>query len=134
MGTPAAVAGDRIVGTCVGHLVPAPAGAAAPAPPLPFTAPIVDGVVASVLIGGRAAAVVGSAGVNSVSPHVGLHPTDPFLTPLTQRGSVVVGSSTVLIGGRPAAPTGSRCQLCLAPVGTVQGSVSSVLIGGGPGG
>ena len=56
MGTPAAVLGDRIVGTCVGHLVPAPSGTA-PAPPLPFAAPVVEQVASSVLVGGKPAVV-----------------------------------------------------------------------------
>ncbi|WP_130014281.1 PAAR domain-containing protein [Serinicoccus sediminis] len=134
MGTPAAVVGDRITGTCVGHLVPAPMGATAPAPPLPFTAPVLQGTAPSVLIQGRPAVVVGSAGVNSLSPHAGLHPSDPFMTPVQQRGTVAAGSTTVLIEGRGAASTGARCQLCLAPVGLLQGSVTTVLLGGGPGG
>lgn len=136
MGTPAAVLGDRIMGTCVGHLIPAapPPGASAPAPPLPFAAPVVQGVATSVLIGGKPAVVQGSAGLNTVAPHAGLHPADPAFLPAMQRGTVIAGSTTVLIEGKPAAPTGSRCQLCLAPAGNLVGSVVSVLIGGGPGG
>lgn len=134
MGTPAAVAGDRVVGTCVGHVVPSPTGAPVPAPPLPFTAPVAEGLATSVLIGGRPAVVVGSAGLNALTPHVGLHPGDPFMAPPAQRTTVVVGSTTVLAEGRGLAPTGSRAQLCLAPAGTVQGSVTTVLVGGGPGG
>lgn len=134
MGTPAAVAGDRITGICTGHLVPGPTGAPTPAPPLPFGAPVGQAIAASVLIQGRPAVVVGSAGVNSLSPHTGLHPGDPFMTPALQRGTVVAGSSTVLIEGRGAASTGARCQLCLGPVGVLQGSIQTVLMGGGPGG
>ena len=131
MGTPAAVAGDLVVGTCIGHMVPS-AGGPVPAPPLPFAAPIIEQLVASVLIGGSPAVAVGSAGINTNSPHVGL--ADAFTAPVTQRATVTTGSTTVQIGGRAAASTGARCQLCLAPVGTLQGSVVSVLVGGGPGG
>ncbi len=131
MGTPAAVEGDRIVGVCAGHLVPSPTGPV-PAPPLPFAAPVLEQLATSVRIGGRRAAVVGSAGVNSMSPHAGL--ADAFAAPLAQRGTVTVGCTTVLIEGRPAAATGARCQLCLTPAGTLQGSVLTVLVGGGPGG
>lgn len=131
MGTPAAVAGDRIVGTCVGHLVPTPTGPA-PAPPLPFAAPVVDQVATSVLVGGRAAVVVGSAGTNTLSPHTGL--VDAFAASVAQRGTVTAGSTTVQVEGRAAGSTGARCQLCLAPAGTLQGSVMTVLVGGGPGG
>src|SRR4051794_40896709 len=131
MGTPAAVAGDMVIGTCVGHMVPSAAGPV-PAPPLPFAAPMTERLVTSVLIAGAPAVVVGSAGANTNSPHVGL--SDAFAAPVTQRATVTIGSTTVQIGGRAAASTGARCQLCLAPVGTLQGSVVSVLVGGGPGG
>ncbi|MCL3860416.1 PAAR domain-containing protein [Actinotalea sp. K2] len=134
MGTPAAVAGDRVMGTCVGHLIPGPGGAAVPGPPLPFSAPLLEGLATSVLIGGSPAAVVGSAGMNSLTPHAGLHAADPAFAPALQRASVVMGSTTVLAEGRGMAATGARAQLCLAPVGTVQGGVPTVLIGGGPGG
>lgn len=134
MGTPAAVAGDRIVGTCAGHVVPGPGGAPVPAPPLPFSAPVLQGVATSVLIGGKPAVVVGAAGVNTDTPHIGLHAGDPAFAQPLQRGSVLVGSATVLVEGKPAASTGARCQLCLLPAGTLQGTVATVLIGGGPGG
>ena len=59
MGTPAAVAGDQVTGTCPMHLMPNPAsGAPQPAPPLPFAAPVTIGVCQTVLIGGTPAAVV----------------------------------------------------------------------------
>lgn len=131
MGTPAAVAGDLVVGTCVGHLVPSPAGTA-PAPALPFAAPVLEGLATSVLVAGKPLAVVGSAGTNTNSPHVGL--ADAFAAPVAQRGTVTVGSSTVFAEGRAVASSGARCQLCLAPVGTLQGTVATVLVGGGPGG
>lgn len=134
MGTPAAVAGDRILGTCLGHIVPTPTGAPAPAPPLPFAAPVIQALATSVLIGGKPAVLVGSAGINTMSPHVGLHPGDPAFAPPMQRGTVLLGSSTVLVEGTPVASTGARCQLCTTPAGTLVGSVPSVLIGGGPGG
>jgi hypothetical protein len=134
VGTPAAVAGDRITGLCVGHVVPAPMGAVAPAPPLPFAAPVLEGLATSVLVGGKPVVLAGSAGTNTMSPHVGLHPSDPSFAPALQRGTVLAGSSRVLVEGRPVAPTGSRCQLCRAPAGTLVGSVATVLIGGGSGG
>lgn len=134
MGTPAAVAGDRIMGTCVGHVIPVPPGAVGPAPPLPFAAPVLQGLATSVLVAGKPVVLAGSAGINTMSPHAGLHPSDPAFAPPLQRGTVLVGSSTVLVEGKPVAPTGSRCQLCLTPTGTLVGSVPTVLIGGGPGG
>ncbi len=126
MGTPAAVAGDRIVGTCPNHLAIGPLGAPVPAPPLPFTAPVLLGVVPTVLVAGKPAVVQGCSGVN-VPPHVGLHPSDPFLVPVAQIGRVVVGSPTVLVGGRPMARTGSAVTCCVVP-GVLVGSAATVLV------
>jgi uncharacterized Zn-binding protein involved in type VI secretion len=84
--------------------------------------------VPTVLIASKPAAVVGSQGLNT-PPHAGLHGADPFMAPPTQIGRVVMGSTTVMLGGKPAAKTGSNCQLCSTP-GTVTGSATTVLIGG----
>jgi uncharacterized Zn-binding protein involved in type VI secretion len=128
VGAPAIVTGDRITGQCPNHLIPNPAtGAPQPSPPLPFSAPVIQGVVSTVLIGGKAAAVAGSSGVNT-PPHVGLHPSDPFLTPTAELGQIVSGSATVLIGGKPAATAQSQCTCCTVP-GTLTPTVTTVLIG-----
>src|SRR5580704_14548166 len=130
MPAPPLVMGDQIMGPCPPgiHQIPSPVGAPMPSPaPLPFSAPITMGTVATVLIGGKPAAVVGSSGVN-VPPHVGLHATDPYLAPPLQKGQVVSGSPTVLIGGTPAATATSMCTCCLTP-GTAMPTVMTVLIG-----
>jgi uncharacterized Zn-binding protein involved in type VI secretion len=128
MGAPAIVMGDRITGQCPNHLMPNPAsGAPQPSPPLPVSAPLLQSVVSTVLIGGKPAAVVGSSGMNT-PPHVGLHPSDPFLGPPTQMGRVTRGSATVLIGGRPAATAQSACTCCSVP-GMLVPTVQTVLIG-----
>ena len=128
MGAPAIVMEDRITGQCPNHLMPNPAtGAPQPSPPLPFSAPLTMGLVQTVLIGGRAAAVAGSSGLNT-PPHAALHPGDPFLAPPAQVGQVASGSTTVLIGGQPAATARSQCTCCAAP-GTLTPSVQSVQIG-----
>ena len=130
MGTPAAVAGDQVTGTCPLHLIPNPGtGAPQPAPPLPFAAPITTGVCASVLIGGTPAVVVAATGYNT-PPHAGLHPADPFFAPPMQQAVITQGSSAVLLAGAPAARTGSQAACCGQPVGTLNGSAASVLIGG----
>ena len=128
MGGSAVVANDRITGQCALHLVPGPAGAPVPSPPLPFGAPLTTGLAATVLIEGRPAAVQGSQGVN-LPPHVGLHPSDPFLTPTVQVGQVTAGSMTVTFEGRPAAYTGCMVAICGQVPGQVSGSASSVTIG-----
>jgi uncharacterized Zn-binding protein involved in type VI secretion len=128
MGTAAAVQGDRIMATCAGHQVPNPSsGAPQPGPPFPFSAPLLLGLEATVLIDGKPAAVVGSNGVNT-PPHVGLHVSDPHAVPLAQKGTVTQGSPTVLVGGKPAARTGSAGTVCLGAPGTVTGTAVKVLI------
>jgi uncharacterized Zn-binding protein involved in type VI secretion len=128
MGTPAAVLGDRISASCAGHQVPNPAsGVPQPGPPMPFSAPITTQCEPTVLIAGKPAAVVGAWGLNT-PPHIGLHITDPFATPPTQRGSVTAGSPSVMIGGKPAARTGSACVVCFGAPGQVVGTASTVLI------
>ena len=83
MGRPAAVQGDKVTGMCAGHQIPGALGAPQPAPPLPFSAPLTDGLARSVLIGGKRAAVAGSSGRNS-PPHAGLHASDPNQLPERQ--------------------------------------------------
>lgn len=128
MGTPAAVQGDRITATCAGHQVPNPAsGAPQPGPPFPFSAPVMLGCEPTVLIGGKPAAVLGANGLNT-PPHVGLHPSDPFMAPPMQKGTITQGSPTVLIGGKPAARTGSACIVCFGAPGQLAGSAADVQI------
>ena len=130
MGTPAAVMGDQVTGTCPIHQIPNPTtGVPQPAPPMPFAAPLLTGLATRTLIGGKPAAVQGSSGLNT-PPHVGLHASDPFMVPTTQRAQVVMGSTTVLIEGKPAAKTGSTCTICAGTPGQLTGSAATVLIGG----
>lgn len=130
MGETAAVAGDRVSGTCTLHQMPNPtSGAPQPAPPLPFVAPLSEGLAASVLITGEPAAVAGSVGYNT-PPHVGLHAVDPFMAKANQTGVVTAGSTTVFFENTPAAKTGSQCTMCGGIPGTLTGTAVSVLIGG----
>jgi uncharacterized Zn-binding protein involved in type VI secretion len=61
--------------------------------------------VATVLIGGMPAAVVGDLHACSMPPTVGPHPPTPF----------AMGSTSVLIGGRPALRMGDMSG-CGAPI------------------
>jgi len=129
MGTPAAVMGDRITGICSIHLIPNPAtGAPQPGPPFPFSAPLTLGLCETVLIGGQPAAVVGSSGYNT-PPHVGLHPSDPYMVPTLQVGLVANGSPTVMIGGAPAATASAQVTMCANLPGQLIASATTVLIG-----
>ena len=128
MGAPAIVMGDKVTGQCAIHQIPNPAtGAPQPGPPFPFSAPITTGTVATVMIGGKPAAVVGCSGMNT-PPHVGLHPADPYMAPPQQMGRIVSGSPTVTIGGKPAATAQSSATCCATP-GSLVPTVTTVLIG-----
>ncbi len=72
--------------------------------------------VATVLILGMPAAVMGDMHACTMPPTAGPHPPSPIVT----------GSATVLIGGRPAARVGDSSG-CGAPI--IAGAVT-VLIGG----
>jgi uncharacterized Zn-binding protein involved in type VI secretion len=129
MGTPAAVSGDPINGTCAIHQIPNPAsGAPQPGPPMPFSAPLTIGLAAKTFIEKKLAATVGSSGLNT-PPHLGLHPADPYLAPPMQQGLVVSGSASVFIEGKQAATSASRATICAGTPGTIVGSAASVMIG-----
>lgn len=128
MGQPAVVLGDTIRGTCAIHQVPSPSGAPMPAGPLPFSAPLTQGLATTVTIQGQLAAVAGASGLNQ-PPHVGLHASDPFLAPPAQVGQVVTGSATVRFDGRPAAYTGCPVTICGQAPGTLTGTATTVSVG-----
>ena len=71
MGAPAIVMNDLINGICSKHLMPSGSGTQ-PAGPRAFTAKITEKTISSVLIGGRAAAVVGCSGTNDNPAHQGI--------------------------------------------------------------
>jgi len=123
------VMGDKIQGQCAIHQVPNPAsGAPQPSPaPLPFSAPLLDGLCQTVTIGGKAVAVAGSAGYNT-PPHVGLHVSDPFLVPTQQKGSVMSGSATVTAGGKAVATSSSQVSMCSQVPGQPVATVSNVTV------
>ena len=123
------VMGDKIQGQCAVHQIPNPAsGAPQPSPaPLPFSAPLLDGLCQTVTIGGKAVATVDSAGYNT-PPHVGLHPSDPYMVPTMQEGRVLSGSPTVTAGGKPIATTSSQVAMCASVPGTALSTVTDVTV------
>lgn len=122
--------GDKVSATCNGHQMPNPAsGAPQPAPPMPFSAPLTQGLATTVMISNKFAAVAGSSGLNA-PPHVGLHASDPFMSPTNQQATVTVGSATVYFDGKPAAKTGSACTVCFGAPGQLAGTAATVLVGG----
>jgi uncharacterized Zn-binding protein involved in type VI secretion len=127
-----AVQGDVIKGQCqIGsHRVPNPnSGAAQPNPyPLPFAGRLEKGLVASVTIGGRPVAVVGSSAENK-PPHGGLHPADKTqINTKLQVGTVESGSPTVTFGGEAAATSQSRCKIC-GGLATITTTIANVTVG-----
>lgn len=129
MSVPAIVMGDAVMGACPIHQIPNPAsGVPQPAPPMPFNAPLLQGLANKVLISGKPAAVIGSSGYNT-PPHVGLHATDPYVVPTQQVGRIVGASATVLFEGKPAAKPTPPPMMCATP-GTIVGSGVTVLVGG----
>lgn len=125
MGSPALVLGDKISGICPNHLIPSASGTQ-PAGPLPFSAPLTQGLVNTVIIGGKAAAVMGSSGYNT-PPHAGIV-DGSFASPTMQVGRVTTGSSSVMIGGKPAATVQSNVLMCVSK-GAAGPGVASVQIG-----
>ncbi|XTZ18428.1 PAAR domain-containing protein [Micromonospora echinospora] len=121
MGVPAAKLGDKVVGTDT-HIimVPSPGGPVPTPTPMPFAGTITTGCSTDVLIEGKPAAVVGS-GAQNAPPHV---PTGgPFQVPPTNQGTVLAGSPTVLVNGKPAARHGDRVNTCNDPAPLPNGTI-----------
>jgi uncharacterized Zn-binding protein involved in type VI secretion len=129
MGLPAAKQGDRVIATDT-HLIQPP-GPSSPVPgPYPFTG-IIDGALSSdVKIMGMPAATLNSTATNT-PPHIPIGGT--FVKPPSNKGTIVKGSATVNINGKPAARNGDTALTCNdpvdLPVGTVV-AVGTVTIGG----
>lgn len=133
MGQPAAKANDQVTGTDT-HIVMVPAGPSlVPTPlPHPFSGMLNGGLVATVKIGGQAAAVVGSTADN-LPPHLPTPPGTTFQKPPANKGTVQLGSMSVKIGGKQAARNGDAAMTCNdpadAPVGKIV-AAGTVMVGG----
>jgi uncharacterized Zn-binding protein involved in type VI secretion len=131
MGQPAAKQGDQVMATDI-HIVmiPSPGGPIPTPLPHPFAGQLDGSLSSDVNIQGTPAAVQGSTATNMPShiPQGG-----PFQAPPSNRATVLLGSSTVLINGKPAARSGDTAMTCNdpadLPVGTVL-ATGTVLIGG----
>jgi uncharacterized Zn-binding protein involved in type VI secretion len=129
---PAAKQGD-IVQAMDTHIVmvPSPGGPVpTPTPGHPFNGMINGGLSTDVMIGGLPAATVGSTATNQ-PPHLPIGGPS-FQIPPTNQATIMQGSATVLINGKPAARNGDPAQTCddlvPAPHGTVI-ATGTVLIG-----
>jgi uncharacterized Zn-binding protein involved in type VI secretion len=133
----AAKEGDRIVGQDT-HIVMVPSGSGQTPTPLPghvFNATLSGSLSGDVTIEGKAAAVVGSTARTNMASHRPMQPGVAYQTPPTFEGRVTMGSTTVLINGKPAARAGDPAITCndppMPPPGTsrVQVAASTVSIG-----
>jgi len=131
MGKPAAKQGDKIVAVDM-HIVmlPSPGGPIPTPLPNPFNG-IIDGALSTnVKIMGRPAATVNSTATN-LPPHI--PQGGPFQKPPSNKGTIIMGSTTVIINGKMAARLGDIAMTCNDPVDLPIGqviAVGTVLIGG----
>ena len=133
MGQPAAKQGDQIMATDI-HivLVPTPGGPVPTPTPHPFAGIINGGLSTDVLIEGLPSATVNSTAMNT-PPHIPIGGPS-FQIPPSNQGKIIMGSTTVLINGNPAARTGDTATTCNDPTdlpsGQVVSTTATVLIGG----
>ena len=133
MGKPAAKQGDQVVAVDM-HIVMVPSpGGPVPTPlPHPFSGVLDGGLSQDVMVMGRPAAVVGSTARN-MPPHLPTPPGTVFQIPPTNQARILMGSSTVLINGKPAARAGDQTQTCADPAPNLTANliaIGTVLIGG----
>jgi uncharacterized Zn-binding protein involved in type VI secretion len=122
---PAARRTDPVLATDT-HIVAVPsATGTVPTPlPHPFSGTLQTDVSNDVLINNLGAATVGSVAVNQ-PPHLPTPPGTSFIRPPSNRGTVQMGSATVLINGRAAARLGDPVRTCNDPVDLPVGSITA---------
>jgi uncharacterized Zn-binding protein involved in type VI secretion len=132
MGMPAAKQGDQIIAVDT-HIVMVPSpGGPVPTPlPHPFSGIINGGLSTNVKIMGMPAATKDSTATN-MPPHIPTPPGTAFQKPPSNKATIMIGSTRVMINGKPAARNGDKAMTCNdpadLPVGTVI-AVSTVMIG-----
>ncbi len=132
MAQPAARQGDPVAGTDI-HIVMVPSiSGAVPVPtPHPFSGQLLTGLSANVLINGLPAATLGS-GAQNMPPHLPIGGPS-FQIPPTNSGTVMAGSPTVQVNGKPLARLGDQVNTCNdpvpAPTSTIVAGSPSVMVG-----
>jgi uncharacterized Zn-binding protein involved in type VI secretion len=124
MGQPAAKQGDQITAIDT-HIImiPSPGGPVPTPLPHPFNGIINGNLSSNVKIMGMPAATQGSTADN-VPPHIpqgGL-----FQKPPSNKGQIIIGSTTVMINGKPAARNGDKALTCNDPADLPAGTVVAV--------
>lgn len=133
MGQPAAKQGDQVTAVDI-HIVMVPsAGGPVPTPlPHAFSGMLDGNLSANVKIMGRPAATAGSTASNQ-PPHLPTPPGTTFQIPPTNQATIMLGSATVMINGKPAARAGDQTQTCADPapnMGAMLIATGTVMIGG----
>ena len=112
------------------HLIQPPGPSSPVLVPHPFSGIITGGLSDSVKIQQMPAATVDSTATNT-PPHIPIGGT--FVNPPSNQGTIIQGSATVNINGKPAARTGDTAKTCNDPIDLPVGTVvaaSTVIIGG----
>jgi uncharacterized Zn-binding protein involved in type VI secretion len=130
MSLPAAKQGDKVLATDIHiQMIPTPGGPVPTPLPSPFAGTLDGSLSADVEIEGKPAATVGSTATNTPA-HI---PTaGPFQKPPSNRATILQGSATVLINGKPAARMGDPALTCNDPADLPAGTVvaaGTVLVG-----
>ncbi len=133
MGRPSAKQNDQVVALDT-HIVMVPTpGGPVPTPlPHPFMGMLDGALATSVSIGGLAAATVDSTASNQ-PPHIPTPPGAGFQSPPANKGTVLLGSSNVMIEGKAAARAADTVKTCNDPADMPVGqivAVGTVLVGG----
>jgi len=128
MGMPAAKQGDRVLAKDM-HQIQPPTPATPVMTPHPFTGVINGKLSGDVKIMGMPAATVDSTATNTPA-HAPIG--GAFVKPPANRATIIKGSATVFINGKPAARNGDKATTCNdpkdLPAGTVVAS-GTVMIG-----
>ncbi|MEO6407478.1 MAG: PAAR domain-containing protein [Burkholderiaceae bacterium] len=124
MGMPAAKQGDQVVATDIHiQMIPSPGGPVPTPLPSPFAGQLDGALSSDVNIEGKPAATQGSTATNAPG-HI---PTaGPFQKPPSDKATIVKGSASVFINGKPAARSGDPAMTCNDPADVPGGSVVAV--------
>ena len=132
MGKPIARADDQVIAVDT-HIVMVPAVAPIPTPlPHMFNGKLDGGLSTSVKANGRAVAVVGSTATNQPA-HIPTPPGVSFQKPPSNSGTVMLGSTNVLVQGKPVARAGDTALTCNDPANMPVGKIvaaGTVMVGG----
>lgn len=121
MGQPAAKQGDQVMATDTHIIMISSPGGPVPTPlPHPFAGMLDGALSGDVNVEGKPAAVQGSTATNTPShiPQGG-----PFQKPPANKATVMLGSASVFINGKPAARNGDKATTCNDPADIPAGTV-----------